>query len=104
MAIEDAFVLAEELAKIDNKAQVSTALQRYRLRRQVRTAAVQGLSRFGAEMLLRFFDHPFRIEMKDGTPQFVNFGYYGILMTLWKIFGVLDTTFKLQFNYLFEEP
>jgi len=106
MAIEDAFVLADELAKIDDKSRVPEALRAYRWRRQVRTAAVQGLSRFGAEMLLRFFDHPMRVEMEEGKmmPRVVNFGYLGFLMAAWKVLGVLDTTFKLQFNYLFEEP
>mmetsp|Transcript_7328 Transcript_7328/g.10230 ORF Transcript_7328/g.10230 Transcript_7328/m.10230 type:complete len:117 (+) Transcript_7328:1525-1875(+) len=106
MAIEDAFVLAEELSKLNDANDVSTALKNYRRRRQVRTAAVQGLSRFGAEMLLRFFDHPFRIEVDKagGLPRFVNFGYYGLLMTAWKVLKVLDTAFKLQFSFLFEEP
>ncbi|GAB5370570.1 hypothetical protein AAMO2058_001504300 [Amorphochlora amoebiformis] len=104
MAIEDAYVLAEELAAVTDKDQIQKALYNYRMRRQVRTAAVQGLSRFGAEMLLRFFDHPTRFELKDGSPQVINFGYNSLLMTAWKVLGVLDTVFKIQFSYLFEEP
>jgi len=104
MAIEDAFVLADELAGISDRSQLGSALQKYRNRRQLRTAVVQGLSRLGAEMLLRFFDHPFRVEMKNGLPRFENFGYYGLLMSSWKFLGVLDMAFKVQFSYLFEDP
>eukprot|EP00472_Partenskyella_glossopodia_P002963 CAMPEP_0197524920 /NCGR_PEP_ID=MMETSP1318-20131121/10348_1 /TAXON_ID=552666 /ORGANISM="Partenskyella glossopodia, Strain RCC365" /LENGTH=441 /DNA_ID=CAMNT_0043078021 /DNA_START=323 /DNA_END=1648 /DNA_ORIENTATION=+ len=104
MAIEDAYVMADELAKVSDKSQVPEALKNYRMRRQVRTAAVQGLSRFGAEMLLNFFDHPMRVETIDGFPRFVNFGYNSFCMAMWKILGVLDVSFKLQFAYLFGKP
>lgn len=104
MAIEDAYVLADELAKVDSKADVSKALRSYQGRRQFRTAIVQGLSRFGAEMLLRYFDHPARLEMKGGFPQIVNFGYFSLLMSLWKVLKVLDASFVAQFSYLFQEP
>ena len=44
-AIEDALVLTEELGGVTDRKQIEGVLNRYRERRLVRSAAVQGLSR-----------------------------------------------------------
>ena len=49
-AIEDAIVLKEELGKLTSRASVPGALLTYRNRRLIRSAAVQGLSRFASDI------------------------------------------------------
>ncbi|KAL1525659.1 hypothetical protein AB1Y20_020509 [Prymnesium parvum] len=51
MAIESAAVLADELARVANPAQLPAALHRYQQRRLIRVAIVHGLSRAPAELL-----------------------------------------------------
>jgi zeaxanthin epoxidase len=48
-AMEDAVVLAEELGAVSHRGEVADSLNRYRNRRLIRSAAVQGLSRFASE-------------------------------------------------------
>ena len=44
-AIEDAYVLTEQLCDVTDKAQIPSALQEYYRQRIVRSAIVQGMSR-----------------------------------------------------------
>ena len=74
-AIEDALVLGEELAGVSGRTEVPAALETYRGRRLVRSAAVQGLSRFASDIIIRGFDTPAKIV--EG--QFQNFNYAGIV-------------------------
>merc|ERR1719421_2023956 len=55
-AIEDAAVLAEEIGATTRRSELADALQSYRNRRLTRSAAVQGLSRFASDIILRGFD------------------------------------------------
>ena len=74
-AIEDAIVLAEELKSLKSRTAADVALTNYRNRRLVRSAAVQGLSRFASDIIIRGFDTPAKIV--DGRLE--NFNYAGIV-------------------------
>merc|ERR1711924_219088 len=73
-AIEDAIVLAEELKGLTSRTEADIALTNYRNRRLVRSAAVQGLSRFASDIIIRGFDTPAKIV--DGRLE--NFNYAGM--------------------------
>merc|ERR1712230_230990 len=77
-AIEDAIVLAEELKGLKSRTAADVALTNYRNRRLVRSAAVQGLSRFASDIIIRGFDTPAKIV--DGRLE--NFNYAGIVTRL----------------------
>uniref|UniRef100_A0A6U4D7Q0 FAD-binding domain-containing protein n=3 Tax=Phaeomonas parva TaxID=124430 RepID=A0A6U4D7Q0_9STRA len=57
-AIEDAFVLGEKLAGVEDSAQVPNVLQDYYRSRILRTSAVQGLSRLASDLIINAFDTP----------------------------------------------
>merc|ERR1712238_497328 len=65
-AIEDAFVLEQELMKLTNKDGIESKLGDYKSRRFIRSAAIQGLSRFASDIIIRGFDTPAKIVNKDG--------------------------------------
>lgn len=72
-AIEDEFVIVQELEQCRTRNDVSGALGRYRDRRLVRSAAVQGLSRFASNSIIRGFDTPAKItKADDGSIRFEN--------------------------------
>ncbi|KAH8066710.1 FAD binding protein [Aureococcus anophagefferens] len=60
-AIEDAFVLDQELRGLRKRSYAGEALKTYRNRRLVRSASVQGLSRFASDIIIRGFDTPAKI-------------------------------------------
>merc|ERR1711939_1036457 len=97
-AIEDAQVLSEVLSGLESKsrADVAEALATYKDRRLVRSAAVQGLSRFASDIIIRGFDTPAKIV--DG--RFENFNYAGIVTRLLQ--PVLPAFLQIQFNFLYE--
>jgi len=95
-AIEDAVVLAQELKKLDRRSAADAALVTYRNRRLVRSAAVQGLSRFASDIIIRGFDTPAKIV--DGRLE--NFNYAGIVTRLLQ--PVLPVFFFVQFEFLYE--
>ena len=100
-AMEDAFVLAQELKQINSRSEVSASLERYRNRRLVRSAAVQGLSRFASDIIIRGFDTPAKITTdQDGNVKFENFNYAGIVTKLLQ--PILPIFFSVQFNFLYE--
>jgi len=116
-AIEDAVVIAEELDGLTKRSQVADALRRYRDRRLVRSAAVQGLSRFASDIIIRGFDTPAKIVNLDdddkgqrptasssffevGSLRFENFGYAGIVTRLMQ--PILPIFFTVQFNFLYD--
>ena len=72
-AIEDGLVLSEELNSVQQRSEITRKLSTYRERRLVRSAAVQGLSRFASDIIIRGFDTPFKVV--DG--RFENFSYAG---------------------------
>merc|ERR1711903_358830 len=97
-AIEDAQVLSEVLSGLESKshADVAEALATYKDRRLVRSAAVQGLSRFASDIIIRGFDTPAKIV--DGRLE--NFNYAGIVTRLLQ--PILPIFFMVQFNFLYE--
>merc|ERR1719424_422573 len=55
-ALEDAMVLSEQMTALKSRGEISGALEEYRARRLARSAAVQGLSRFASDIIIRGFD------------------------------------------------
>mmetsp|Transcript_12424 Transcript_12424/g.42978 ORF Transcript_12424/g.42978 Transcript_12424/m.42978 type:complete len:539 (-) Transcript_12424:77-1693(-) len=98
-AIEDAMVLAQELQTLEKRSQVAGALERYRNRRLVRSAAVQGLSRFASDIIIRGFDTPAKVSFENGI-KFENCNYAGIVTRMMQ--PILPVFFKVQFNFLYE--
>merc|ERR1719491_2581396 len=98
-AIEDAFVLEQELISLTNKDGIESKLGSYKSRRFVRSAAVQGLSRFASDIIIRGFDTPAKIVTKDGI-KFENFNYAGIVTKVLQ--PILPLFFKIQFDFLYE--
>jgi len=99
-ALEDAIVISEELAQLTHRSEIPAALDRYRGRRLVRSAAVQGLSRFASDIIIRGFDTPAKITMDNGL-KFENFGYFGIVTRLLQ--PILPLFFNVQFNFLYND-
>merc|ERR1719238_1272944 len=77
-ALEDAMVLSEELEGLATRSEIEPALRDYRDTRLTRSAAVQGLSRFASDIIIRGFDTPAKIV--DGRLE--NFNYAGIVTRL----------------------
>lgn len=80
-AIEDSFVIAQELSTATSRTEIEGKLRSYKSRRLIRSAAVQGLSRFASDIIIRGFDTPAKIVMKDGV-KFENFNYAGVVTKL----------------------
>jgi zeaxanthin epoxidase len=97
-AIEDAAVLAEELSALEDKSleHVDGALQAYKSRRLVRSASVQGLSRFASDIIIRGFDTPAKVV--DGRLE--NFNYAGVVTRLLQ--PILPVFFWVQFTFLYD--
>merc|ERR1711939_1057967 len=91
-----AIELAEELKGLKSRTAADVALTNYRNRRLVRSAAVQGLSRFASDIIIRGFDTPAKIV--DGRLE--NFNYAGIVTRLLQ--PILPIFFMVQFNFLYE--
>lgn len=100
-AIEDAFVIAQEINATTLRTEVPNALIRYRDRRLVRSASVQGLSRFASDIIIRGFDTPFKLvrDASSGTFRLENANYAGIVTRLMQ--GILPIFFAVQFNFLY---
>uniref|UniRef100_A0A7S1B702 FAD-binding domain-containing protein n=1 Tax=Corethron hystrix TaxID=216773 RepID=A0A7S1B702_9STRA len=98
-AIEDAYVLREELMNLKSRSDVAFGLEQYRKRRLIRSAAVQGLSRFASDIIIRGFDTPVKIVTK---PEFriENFNYAGIVTRMLQ--PILPIFFSVQFNFLYD--
>ena len=106
-------MIAQELETCRTREEISTKLRRYQSRRLLRSAAVQGLSRFASDIIVRGFDTPAKIawkkdqEEKDGNyplplllPKFENFNYAGIVTKMLQ--PMLPLFFNLQFNFLYD--
>jgi len=98
-AIEDAFVIAQELESASTRDEIENKLNAYRGRRLIRSAAVQGLSRFASDIIIRGFDTPAKIVMKEGV-KFENFNYAGVVTKMLQ--PILPIFFSIQFNFLYE--
>lgn len=99
-AMEDSFVLAQELQSATKRSQIPQKLQEYRGRRLVRSAAVQGLSRFASDIIIRGFDTPAKIVSDENGLRFENFNYAGIVTKMLQ--PVLPIFFTIQFNFLYD--
>lgn len=101
-AIEDAFVISQELTGIKSRKEVQQKLESYARRRLVRSAAVQGLSRFASDIIIRGFDTPAKIVWEEGRalPRFENFNYAGIVTRILQ--PILPVFFSVQFNFLYD--
>merc|ERR1712038_1907420 len=82
-AIEDAYVINEELSAATKRDEIEGKLNNYRGRRLIRSAAVQGLSRFASDIIIRGFDTPAKIVFKMLQP-------------------ILPLFFMIQFNFLYD--
>jgi len=98
-AIEDAFVLQQELTSASSRQDIQSKLYSYRNRRFIRSAAVQGLSRFASDIIIRGFDTPAKIVVKDGI-KFENFNYAGIVTKMLQ--PILPIFFQVQFAFLYD--
>jgi zeaxanthin epoxidase len=101
-AIEDAFVISEELGNAKSRTEITNKLKTYQKRRLVRSAAVQGLSRFASDIIIRGFDTPAKIVWSEGEnlPRFENFNYAGIVTRFLQ--PILPIFFTVQFNFLYD--
>jgi zeaxanthin epoxidase len=68
----------------------------------IRSAAVQGLSRFASDIIIRGFDTPAKIVRNEttGEIQFQNFNYAGIVTKMLQ--PILPIFFMVQFNFLYD--
>mmetsp|Transcript_11338 Transcript_11338/g.16993 ORF Transcript_11338/g.16993 Transcript_11338/m.16993 type:complete len:549 (+) Transcript_11338:145-1791(+) len=100
-AIEDAFVLEQLLKGVEKRSQINGVLSTYTSRRLIRSASVQGLSRFASDIIIRGFDTPAKIvKAEDGSIKFENFNYAGIVTKMLQ--PILPIFFSVQFNFLYE--
>lgn len=101
-AIEDAYVLNQELGLCKSRTEITGRLEKYQQRRLIRSAAVQGLSRFASDIIIRGFDTPAKIVWEEGQtlPRFENFNYAGIVTKMLQ--PILPLFFIVQFNFLYD--
>jgi zeaxanthin epoxidase len=98
-AIEDAYVLGQELKSAKTRNEIDGKLQEYRARRLIRSAAVQGLSRFASDIIIKGFDTPAGVSFKGGL-KLENCNYAGIVTKLLQ--PILPLFFIVQFNFLYD--
>lgn len=99
-AIEDAYVLANLLSEVDDKDQIPSALQEYYKQRIVRSASVQGLSRFSSDVIISAFSTPFKMSefMEEGFGyKYLNFK--SLATSYLQVF--LPIIFYAQFAFLY---
>lgn len=98
-AIEDAFVLTQEIESAKSREEIRGKLSSYADRRRIRSAAVQGLSRFASDIIVQGFDTPAKIVTEGGL-RLENFNYAGVVTRMLQ--PILPIFFTVQFNFLFE--
>lgn len=98
--MEDAYVLTDELCDLTDKSQIPSALQSYYRRRIMRSAVVQGLSRFSSDIIINAFSTPFDPQefVKEGLG-YKHLSYPSILT--WNLKSFLPLIFYAQFSYLY---
>jgi zeaxanthin epoxidase len=102
-AIEDAQVIASKLSGVSRRSQVEDALSEYRDTRLTRSAAVQGLSRFASDIIIRGFDTPAKVVLDSNAAlgvRFENCNYAGIVTRMLQ--PILPIFFAVQFNFLYD--
>jgi len=96
-AIEDASVIANKLEHISRRSEVEGVLQEYRDTRLTRSAAVQGLSRFASDIIIRGFDTPCKLGFFDGKFVCENLNYAGVVTRFLQ--PILPVFFAIQFAF-----
>jgi len=99
-ALEDAVVLTEQITAVTRRSEIAETLQTYRNRRLTRSAAVQGLSRFASDIIIRGFDTPCKIGVEGGKLVFENFNYAGVVTRMLQ--PILPIFFSIQFAFLYD--
>merc|ERR1719310_554177 len=99
-AIEDASVIATKLSELSHRSEVEAALGDYRDTRLTRSAAVQGLSRFASDIIIRGFDTPCKVGFYDGKFVCENLNYAGVVTRMLQ--PVLPVFFAIQFAFLYD--
>jgi zeaxanthin epoxidase len=97
---EDATVIAQELISAEKRSEINSRLLTYQRRRLIRSAVVQGLSRFASDIIIRGFDTPAKIVTGEGGLRFENFNYAGIVTKMMQ--PILPIFFTVQFNFLYD--
>jgi len=99
-AIEDGYVLTNLLCDITDKSQIPDALQQYYRQRIVRSAIVQGMSRFSSDIIITSFSTPFRFDefLKEGLG-YKYLTFPSLLTAYLQVF--LPAIFYAQFGYLY---
>jgi zeaxanthin epoxidase len=107
-AIEDALVIAEELKGLETRQEsaIRGAMKSYQNRRKARSAAVQGLSRFASDIIIKGFDTPASVKLprQDEDGKWHGFeveypSYNGFATRVLQ--PVLPVFFSVQFNFLY---
>ena len=94
-------MISQELQSATKRSQLVEKLNQYQRRRLIRSAVVQGLSRFASDIIIRGFDTPAKIRRDDnGQLVFENFNYAGIVTKMLQ--PILPLFFSIQFNYLYD--
>ena len=99
-ALEDAVVLSEQMTSVSRRSELAESLQQYRNRRLARSAAVQGLSRFASDIIIRGFDTPAKVGFADGKLVVENLNYAGIVTRMLQ--PILPIFFAVQFAFLYD--
>jgi len=99
-AIEDASVIATKLSGLSHRSEVEAALGDYRDTRLTRSAAVQGLSRFASDIIIRGFDTPCKLGFYDGKFVCENLNYAGVVTRMLQ--PILPVFFAVQFAFLYD--
>jgi len=99
-ALEDALVLTEQMEGVTHRSELADALSGYRNRRLTRSAAVQGLSRFASDIIIRGFDTPCKLGVYDGKLVAENLNYAGIVTRMLQ--PILPIFFAIQFAFLYD--
>lgn len=111
MAIEDALVLSQEIARLNEDAgnpqgtprkNLPKALARYNQNRVIRAAAVQGLSRVSSAFLFQY-QPPLDIQWNHFPPKIKNMAPRSLITRACQGF-LQNVAFPLQFEFLFSFP
>merc|ERR1719181_1099621 len=70
------------MTSVSSRKELDEALATYRNRRLTRSAAVQGLSRFASDIIIRGFDTPCKLGFYDGAFVCENLNYAGVVTRL----------------------
>lgn len=101
-AMEDAYVIAEKLRALRRRSEVPEALQDYYRSRLVRSAVVQGISRFSSELLRSAFTFPWKPSEGFSAPHGLGRGDLNVpALIVHYLRYLLPGFFATQFLYLY---